>query len=194
MKSLALRLTAAIALVGVASAGAGSAAAADASHQLIDYGSVVNCRFNVTQRSGGTWTAAKLRHIVVEPPVIKAENGGAQTVGWRFFVVRSKNRDNGPWQVTYRSPWQKATATPSHAAQLSNMGVDVAVPRVDAPNWVWYHVTLVMRWFNADGSTMDETDVGLSQMRWIVNGHYFDTETYCPGLEQVNIDGQAASI
>ena len=182
-RSLALLLVTSAVLLGPTSATAAMP------HQLVEYGALVNCQFKVTESGKYGWTEAKFKHIVVKPPVMHSENGTKQTVGWGFVVVRSLDQESGPWKVTYRSPFQKRTATPSTRADFSKIAVDVAVPKVEMPRWVWYHVTLVMRWYNADGSVSDETDVAMSNLRAIVGGKYFDTESYCPAIEAVFIDG-----
>jgi len=179
MHSIALRAATATALLSALLIGAGPVAAT-----VNEYGSRVKCDYKVTQRTNGQWTRAKLTHLVVTPPAMKAIVGSSETVRWRFWVLRSLNRDSGPWKVTYYSPWQMGTATASTTADFSSMGVDVAVTKNGSPNWTWYRVKLVMQWYGAH-----ETDVILTHMRWIVNGNYFDTENYCPGVEQLQIDG-----
>jgi hypothetical protein len=182
MHSIVLKSAAATAMLSTLLIGATPATATD---QVNQYGSRVNCLYSVTQRTNGSWTRAKLKHLDVKPPTMKAIVGSSETVRWRFWVLRSTNGDSAHPTVTYYSPWQTGTATPSTAAHFSTMGVDVAVPRNGDPAGTSYQVKLVMQWFNAH-----ETDVILTHMRWIVGGSYFDTENYCPGVEQLQVDGE----
>jgi hypothetical protein len=174
-----LRLVLLLTTVAVAFAGASPVAATT---QVIDYGSYVKCQYKITQQAADQWTQAKLKHFDVAPPTMKSITSSTQSVGWRFYVRRSKNGAAGPYTTTYRSPWQMSTATPTTKASFSNLGVDVAVPKVSDPQNVHYLVVIVMRWFNGDGSTDSQSNVVLQRMHWIVGSNDTSTQSYCPGL------------
>lgn len=154
-----------------------------------DYGATVRCHFEVTARlPSGTWTEAQLRRITVTPPQIPAV-ATTQTVGWRFVVTRSMdgNRDQ-PFVVIYRSPIQKGVGDSS----FTTMRTDITLPGdPEYDSHVWYRVTLKIYWYNADGSVQNKVVYLMPDMHWIVNRHEFDApgENYCPGLEQLQIDG-----
>jgi len=173
MHKTSLKLAAATAVLGALVLGVGPVAAVN------QYDSHVRCDYNVTQSSGGTWTKARLKHLTVTPPTMKAIVGNSETVRWRFWVLRSTNQSSGPWKVTYYSPWQTDTATKTHAADFTRIGVDVAVPRNGTPEWTWYRVKNVMQWEGAH-----ETDVVLTIMRWVVGGTYQSTHDFCVGVTE----------
>src|SRR5688572_15756315 len=76
------------------------------------------CTYRTTFEGGSShWW--RLRRIDVRPPRMFAISG-SQRVGWRFVVQRSQ--DQGPWQVVYRSPVQKATASVKSRAAFESMG------------------------------------------------------------------------
>ena len=93
----------------------------------------------------------RLSRIDVRPPLVKAIST-RQRVGWRFIVQRSE--DHGPWQTTYRSPIQRATAYSSTAAEFSAMGIKVIVPPPSSQfsNRHHYRVIVRMVWYRKDGS------------------------------------------
>jgi hypothetical protein len=154
-----------------------------------DYGATVRCHFQVTARNNHQWTEAQLRRIAVTPPQIPAA-ASTQTVGWRFVVTRSMDKEIGPFRVIYRSPIQKGSATTTGDDGFTTMRADITLPGdPEGDRFVWYRVTLKMYWYNADGSVQNEVVYLMPDMHWIVNRHDFDTENYCPGLEQLQIDG-----
>src|SRR5262245_26318070 len=64
----------------------------------------------------------RLRHIWVEPPLMKAVSGmGAEKVAWRFTVQRRHGTEggNGPWADRYTSPNYSATTDSSHNATFT---------------------------------------------------------------------------
>ncbi|MEA2676281.1 MAG: hypothetical protein QOJ81_422 [Chloroflexota bacterium] len=149
-----------------------------------DYGAVGKCRYEITEWSGAVWTEAELRRVAVTPPQLFS-HGGTQMVGWRFVVRRSLDRENGPWQVTYRSPIQKGSATTSSAADLHTMRVDVPLPQATELEFVHYTVALKLFWFNANGSVQSKVGHPMSSLHLIVdhedNG---GDDDFCPGLAQ----------
>jgi len=135
-----------------------------------DYGNTVDCRYKAP--GPGPAYEFRLKKFVVTPPVLYA-NSGTQTVGWRFVVTRAKNWGGDPWKITYRSPIEKASATTAQAAAFTSKSVDVAIPNVENVTSVWYHVTLKLYWYKADGSVASQTTYLMPWMKWIMNGHYY---------------------
>jgi len=142
-----------------------------------DYGAGVLCRYVITEPSDILgWTAARLDKLVVSPPTVYAQDG-AQHVGWRFIVKRSVNWDLGPWQVTYRSPIQKASATTSSPADFSKMRVGVKLPNVDNPSHVYYILILKIVWYGADGSVLSKISHQFDWYSYWVTKHRWDHGT-----------------
>ncbi len=103
----------ALALVGTSVIAAPVAAATPPTSA---YGNTVECRYR-TSDSGPAYNWW-LKKLVVTPPVLYAKKPH-QVVGWRFVVTRAIWDDGqGPWTVTYTSPIQKRTATPTSAASF----------------------------------------------------------------------------
>jgi hypothetical protein len=145
--------------------------AAAATSPTSDYGNTVECRY----QAGGHGPAYdwRINKLVVTPPVVYA-NSGTQTVGWKFVVTRSKNDDNGPWKITYRSPVQKASATTTHAAAFSSKSVEVAIPAMpENVTFIRYEVTLKLFWYGTDGSVQSQQSYLMPWMKSITNGHYY---------------------
>jgi hypothetical protein len=149
---------------------------------LPDYGAEAKCHYKITESGKFGWTQALLKKIAVTPPTIYAESG-TQRVGWQFVVRRSLDRDNGPWNVTYRSHIQKGYATASSVAAFRTMRVQVSVPAVEYQDDVYYTVALKLFWFSADGSVQSKIDHPMSSMHLIV-GHEDNggDDDICPGL------------
>jgi hypothetical protein len=141
----------------------------------------------VTQSLNGTWTEALLHRIAVRPPTI-AKTVGTRSVGWRFIVDRSLDRENTPWVVAYRSPLQRG----SSSADLTPMRVNVTVPAdADTPNgqrFVWYRVIIKLFWYRSDGSVQMKVTHLMDDMHLIVAGDDL-IDSYCPGLAEQFIDG-----
>jgi hypothetical protein len=152
---------------------------------LPDYGAVAKCHYAITESDKNGWTEAELRRIAVTPPKVFAQSG-TQTVGWRFVVRRSLDRENGPWKVTYRSPIQKGEATTSSAAAFDTMRVGVRLPPVEELQFVHYTVVLKMFWYHADGSLESKVGHQMSNLHIIVGGEDDggDGNNFCPGLAQ----------
>lgn len=145
--------------LAIALAGAPLAAATElghvgrvGAHSLID--SAANggarCGYVTTFQDGGAhWW--RLARIDVRAPRVRAISG-LQRVGWRFIVQRSQ--DHGPWQVTYRSAIQIATASTTTRAAFSPMGVKVVVPPPSGQfsNRHHYRVIVKMLWYRANGT------------------------------------------
>lgn len=155
-------------------------------------GGEARCRYAATQVGRFGWTEARLRRIVVTPPTVYGTTRG-QTVGWRFVVQRSI--DGGAWSLTYRSPVQTATASPSRAASFSKLDVDVALPRPPAgADWdlwdVHYRVTLKTFWYRADGTVEQRSSHRFERHSIYVDGVLHDTwaET-CQGEIRQFFDG-----
>ena len=118
---------------------------------MSDYGNTVECHYKTSDPSlARIWW---LKHLVVTRPVVYAKKP-SQTVGWQFLVNRVIWDDGqGPSMVTYTSPIQKRTATPTTAATFTSQGVDVKVPKyVENKRGVQYTVTLKLYWYRANGS------------------------------------------
>jgi hypothetical protein len=173
------RLTRSIALSVIGLAIAAGPGATGAAAGVIDYGAIANCRYKVTQ--GGTfgWTEALLKRIVVRPPTLPPMSTMA-SVGWRFQVLRSLDRGNTPYVVTYKSPIQRAATS----AGFTPMRVNVKVPTdVEDPSHVWYRVRLRMLWYKADGSLFTSSWYTMNDLHLIVAGEEL-IDTNCPGLAQ----------
>lgn len=168
-----------LALIGLA-VGAGPAAT-PAAAGVLDHGAIANCRYNVTE--GGTygWTEALLKKFAVRPPVMPRP-AGAASVGWRFVVERSLDRENTPWRLIYRSPLQRA----AKSADLTPMSVNVSVPPdSDTPNgqsYVLYRVTLKMFWYRSDGSVQTKVSHLVNDMHVIVGGDEQYIDSSCTGV------------
>ena len=122
--------------------------------------------------------------IKVRPPVMKAIST-KQTVGWRFVVQRSE--DHGPWETTYRSPIQKATAYSNSAAAFSAMRIKVIVPPPSSQfsNRHHYRVIVKMMWYRADGSQRGSARHLVDFYREKVDGEVFPGEEdgSCQGIK-----------
>ena len=162
-------------------------AATTASAGVLDYGAVARCRYTATQSYNTTWTEALLRRIVVRPPTLPPMTTMA-SVGWRFMVLRSMDRGNTPYVVTYKSPLQRA----AKSADFTPMRVDVTVPPEDlTPNgrrFVHYQIQLRMFWYKADGSLFTRSVYTMQNMDLVIAGEEL-TDTYCPGLAEQFVDG-----
>jgi hypothetical protein len=106
------------------------------------------CRY-VTISEGPHGHKWQLRRLDVRPPRMQAISG-EQRLGWRFIVERTPKRHLEPWQVTYRSPIQKRTASTGSNAAFSSMGIKVNVPNPDDD--FAYRVIVKMIWYQANGS------------------------------------------
>src|SRR3954468_15203005 len=148
---------------------AGPAAAATPAPPASNYNNTVECRY----RADGTGPAFdwRLKKLAVTAPVLYAKKSH-QKVGWRFVVTRSMNSSAGPWDVTYRSPVQKASATTTQAANFGTMSVGVQIPKVDNVVSVWYHVTLKLYWYRTDGSVASRTSYLMPYLEFWQNGEY----------------------
>jgi hypothetical protein len=144
---------------------------------VIDHGAIANCSYKVTQSGTYGWTRALLKEIVVSPPTV-AKKTGTNSVGWRFIVERSLDRENGPWKITYRSPIQHAFKS----AKFTPMSVGVTVPKNGGDrDRVYYHVILKMFWYRADGSVQDKVKHPMYDMYVIVDGEELG-DAFCPGV------------
>ena len=154
--------------LALASVLAGPAAAA--TPPTSEYGNTATCRY----RAPGDGPAFdwRIKKIAVTPPVLYAKSG-TQTVGWRFVVTRSMSFGGDPWKVTYTSPIQKASATTSHAAPFTAKSVDVAIPPVENVVSVWYHVTLKLYWYKANGSVQSQASY---VMPYVISHTRFDDD------------------
>jgi hypothetical protein len=169
-----------IALSLIGTALVAGAAAAPAAAGVIDYGAIAKCRYTATVSSGDFWTEALLKKIAVQPPTV-AKTVGTKSVGWRFIVERSLARDFGPWQVTYRSPLQRA----ARSADFTPMRVAVHVPaESNTPNGqdhVYYRVTLKLFWYATDGSVQNKVSHLMNDMTLALpDGEV--TDSWCQGL------------
>jgi len=180
-----------IGAMALTASAAGPAAAASAATTTppADYGARVNCNYRVIEGGKYGWTQAKLKTFGVKPPTLYSSTSGRQTVGWRFYVERNLDQEDGSWKVTYRSPIQKRTATQSTAASFDPMQVEVALPNVEDESSVFYHVTLVMFVYNKKGSIVSRATYLMPTMHWMVTRRDNDTEDYCPGIAKQYFDG-----
>lgn len=176
------RLTRSFALSLVALAVVAGPVATPAAAGVIDYGAIAKCRYTMTQSYKGVWTHALLKRIAVQPPTI-AKKVGTRSVGWRFIVERSLDRDNTPWVVTSRSPLQRA----SSSAGLTPMRVAVNVPPADqtpdGQDRVWYRVTLKMFRYTSDGSVQTKVSHVMYDHYVIVGGEEQWTDSICQGQQ-----------
>jgi hypothetical protein len=163
---------ASLALVLIAIAGIATPVSA-ATPPTSDYGNTAECRY----RAPGNGPAYnwRLSRLVVKPPVLYAKKR-SQQVGWRFAVNRSIWADGqpGPLKVTYRSPIQKRTATPTNAANFTTQDVDVALPNGVSERDVEYTVTLKLFWYRSDGSIGSRDTYLMPWMKLVHNGTYYD--------------------
>jgi hypothetical protein len=177
------RLTRVLAVSLIALAVLLGPAAGSASAGVIDYGAIANCRYKVTATFSGTWMRAVLKKIAVEPPTI-AKKTGTKSVGWRFIVERSMDRDSTPWVLTYRSPLQHA----SSSAGLSPMRVSVNVPpedqTPDGRERVWYRVTIKMFWYGSGGSIQSKTSHTMDDEHIIIGDEEEWIDSICQGAQQ----------
>lgn len=172
------RLGMALAVVAAATAALAAPVSA-ATPPTSDYGNTVQCRY--TADGPGPAYDWVLKRLVVTPPVLYAQKG-TQTVGWRFVVTRAEWWGTDPYKVTYRSPVQKRTATTTVAAAFDAKTVDVQLPNVENTRALYYHVTLKLYWYRADGSIKTQTSYLMPWMKWIENGHYYgDYDDVCQG-------------
>lgn len=132
-----------------------------------DYGNTVTCNYKAL--GNGPSYNFRLKKFVVTAPVLYAKKGH-QTVGWRFVVTRSTT---DPWEVTYRSPIQKATATTTTAAAFTTKSVGVTLPDVENISQVQYHVTLKLLWYRANGSVKSQTSY---LMPYMISHSKFDDD------------------
>ena len=151
------------------------------------YGAQAICRYTRTEGGKYGWTEAVFKKIVVKPPTLFSNSGASQRVGWQFVVSRSIfNEDGfGPWQVTYSSPIQKATATPTKAAALSKLTVGVTVPVVGQFESVFYQVGLKALWYAPNGKVQSKTSYVFPTYGMFVGKHDQGADAidhYCPGL------------
>lgn len=147
-----------------------------------DYGASARCRYAVTESGPHGWTEALFNRLSVRPPVLYG-NGGPQPVGWRFVVKRSLDGQDGPWQVRYVSPIQRATATTTVPAPFSTLRVPVAVPtNVEDQSHVWYTVVLKLFWYGNDGSVESKVSHQMSQMHFVLGRRDDVIDPYCVGL------------
>jgi hypothetical protein len=177
-----------VSLIGMALVLGPAAGAAHAG--VLDYGATVDCGYEVTSSSNGTWAEALLRKLVVGPPTMPKPDR-SQTVGWRFIVKRSMDaRDNYPYVAIYRSPLQRALKT----AGFSPMKYRVTIPREDnTPNgrrFVSYQVVIKMFWYAADGSVVTKKSHLMENMDWIMDGEEQFTDIVCPAKAMQNVDGE----
>jgi hypothetical protein len=133
------------------------------------YGNTVECRY----RAEGSGPAFdwRLNKLGVTAPKVYAKSG-TQTVGWRFVVTRSMNYSSGPWNITYRSPLQKRTATTSKPAAFTAMSVGVNLPDVENFVSVQYRVTLKLTWYRANGTVQSQTSYLMPYMEYWQNREY----------------------
>jgi hypothetical protein len=141
------------------------------------------CTYRTTfEGSGSHWW--RLRRIDVRPPRVFAISG-SQKVGWRFVVQRSK--DQGPWQVAYRSQVQKATASVNSRAAFESMGSRVSVPPPSSQfdNHHFFRVVVKMIWYRADGSQQGSARHLVDFYREQLDGEVFagDGEGACQGIK-----------
>jgi hypothetical protein len=176
--NLSIRKTGSAAVIALALASIMVGPVAASTPPTSDYGNTVTCRY--TAPGDGPSFNFKLRKFVVTAPVLYAKHG-TQTVGWRFVVTRSMNNENGPYDQTYKSPVQKASATESSAAAFSTMKVGVNLPDVENLTQVSYHVTLKLFWYRANGSVQSRVSYLMPYMvQWTkFDDGYWDND--CPG-------------
>jgi hypothetical protein len=141
------------------------------------------CTYRTTfEGSGSHWW--KLRRIDVRPPRVFAISG-SQKVGWRFVIQRSE--DQGPWQVAYRSPVQKATASVNTRAAFASMGSRVSVPPPSSQfdNHHFIRVVVKMIWYRADGSQRGSARHLVDFYREQLDGEVYagDGEGACQGIK-----------
>ncbi len=163
-------------LVSLVGAGLIGQPVAAATPPTSDYGNTVECRYKAPGH--GPAYDFRLKKLVVTPPVLYAKKS-QQVVGWRIVVTRATNWGHDPWKVTYHSPIQKASATPAHAAAFDAMSVGVTIPNVDNVTSVWYHVTLKLYWYRANGSVQSKQSYLMPYLKLIENGQYGDYENVC---------------
>ena len=156
-----------LALVAVAIA-AGPVAAA--TPPTSDYGNTVECRYRTSGHGPAyDW---RLKRFVVTPPVLYAKQQ-SQVVSWRFVVERSIWMPGaGPWEVTYRSPIEKRTATRTVSAAFTTHDVDVVLPNVENKDATQYRVTLKFAWYHADGSVGSRASYLMPWMKSMQYGKY----------------------
>jgi hypothetical protein len=139
------------------------------------------CTYRTTfEGSGSHWS--RLRRIDVRPPRMKAISA-QQRVGWRFIVQRSE--DDGPWEATYRSPIQKATASSNANAAFSPMGIKVIVPAPSSQfdNHHLYRVVVKMFWYRPGGSQQGSARHLVDYYREQVDGQVnAGNPGGCPGI------------
>jgi hypothetical protein len=164
-------------VLALSGAAAIAAPVAAATPPTSDWGNTVECRYHLPGPSPvGDW---RIRSFNVLPPVVKA-NSGTQIVGWRFVVTRATNWGGDPWTVTYRSPIQKASATTTHKAAFTSKSVAVAIPHVENLTSVWYHVTLKLYWYRANGSIQSQQSYQMPYLKSLQDGHYYgDYDDIC---------------
>ena len=150
---------------------------------VFDYGAIASCGYKVVRSHNGVWTRALLNEIAIDhPTIVKTDKSANQTVGWRFIVERSLSGHVGPWNVTYRSPVQRALKS----AGLTSMQVAVTVPPADAtPNGrdaVWYRVILKLFWYRPDGAVLNKVSHQMTDLNLTVASEEILTDSHCPGL------------
>ncbi|HEY8135223.1 MAG TPA: hypothetical protein VIF08_04220, partial [Candidatus Limnocylindrales bacterium] len=163
------RLTRFVALSVIGVALVAGPAATTASAGVLDYGAIARCKYAVTQSHNGTWTEALLKRIVVRPPTLPAMTT-MDSVGWRFVILRSLDRENTPYVITYRSPLQRAP----RSADFTPMRHKLHVPaEADTPNgrsFVSYQVMLKFYWYKADGSLFTSAVYTMQNMDLVIAG------------------------
>jgi hypothetical protein len=174
-----LALATALAALTTMAFGGPATAASDPGH-----GSAVVCRYHTN--SPGPAFNAQFRRIMVTPPQLLAKNGGRQKIGWSFSVSRGIGQYSDPptsWTVTYTSSVQKAYATTIRYAGFGTRWVTVSVPGgITAKKNTYYHVTLDMYWYRANGSVQVHRTYQLPNYNLFVNGSPYDYTDACPGL------------
>jgi hypothetical protein len=132
-----------------------------------DLGAKVKCRYTATQEGNNGWTEANLSRIDVKPPQMYSLSG-TQRVGWRFAIERQVGGGDGV--ETYRSPWQRATATRTQPAPFTTRGVNVKLPVGADLTTVRYLVLLGRIYYNADGTVEVRGLGGIREYRYFVDG------------------------
>jgi hypothetical protein len=156
-----------------------------------DRGAVVICNYKYLGDDSIYWGGI-LKRIDVNPPRLYALNASTATVAWRFIVERQRFDQSvspAPWKQTYKSPLQKAQASPTAAAPFTTMSVKVMLPALADPenftwNEVYYRVTLKLFWYRADGTIQQAVIHKMKHYENWIDGDYVwsDQGDYsCPG-------------
>ena len=123
----------------------------------------------------------ELRRILTTAPKVYGLRAG-QTVGWRFIVERRIGE--GSWSVRYRSPIQKASASPTKRASFSAMDVKVVVPPGSGYE-VMYRVAVKAFWYRPDGTVQRSQKQAVQTYALWIDGKYRWKESGCAGIAAI---------